>query len=134
MIPGRRRSHYRHLEEPERFPASEPMPWHSREHGGERSFTMNMARQTPLTRHLGGTVVAGAIAILLAGSVAPTAEARPRHVANGYIDMCLDTGGDPYYFEYWGAWAVGCEYVSVTTGTNDDDVASEQITASRDRD
>jgi hypothetical protein len=93
---------------------------------------MTIARKTQLTRHLGGSAIAGAIALLLTGSMATTADARPRHMANGYIEMCLDTGGDPYFFEYWGAWAVGCEYIDVTTGTNDD-VASEQITDTGDR-
>lgn len=92
---------------------------------------MTIAMKTRPTRYLGGIAAAGAVALLLAGSTATTTEAR-RASPNAEIKMCFESGGDPFYFEYWGAWAVGCEYVSVTTGTNDD-VASEQITTTDDR-
>jgi hypothetical protein len=93
---------------------------------------MTRLEKSQSMRHLGRIAVVGAAAVTLAGAMPTTTEARPMHPANGEIQICMETGGDPYLFEYWGVWAVGCEYITVTTGTSDD-VASEQITATRDR-
>src|SRR3954454_8685790 len=96
---------------------------------------MTISQKTQLTRLFGRIAVVGAAGLTLASAIPTTTEARPRqpHRANGEIEICMGSGGDPYLFEYWGVWAVGCEYTSVTTGTWDD-VASEQITATDDRD
>jgi hypothetical protein len=69
---------------------------------------MMIVTRATMTQRLGRIVVAGVVALLLVGTVATTAEALPRRVAQGYIDLCFDTGGDPLFFDFGGVWAVGC--------------------------
>jgi hypothetical protein len=73
--------------------------------------------EAPAARRLGRIAAVGAVALLLAGSAAATAAARPKGNPNAEIDMGFRSNGDPYSFEFAGVWAVGCAYVNVNTGT-----------------
>ncbi len=64
----------------------------------------------------GRIATVGALALLLTGSAPTTAAAWPAHPANDHIQMCFESGGNPYYFEFAGVWAVGCEWSHVDVG------------------
>jgi hypothetical protein len=61
---------------------------------------------------IGRLAAVGAAALLLAGVVATSAEARPRSAAvsqvNGAIGLCFWVGGDPYVYEFPGSFSFGC--------------------------
>jgi hypothetical protein len=61
-----------------------------------------------VTQRLGRIAAVGAVALLLVGTVAPTAEALPRQAANIFVDLCIGDGGNPLVFDFGGVWAVGC--------------------------
>ncbi len=82
--------------------------------------TMTASRKRFLIQPFGRIAAVGAATLLLAGSLAPSVAARPRNPANSYIQMCFESNGNPYYFEFAGVWAVGCEYAdrdNVDTGS-----------------
>jgi hypothetical protein len=74
---------------------------------------------TGTARRIGRIAAVGAVALLLAGSAAPAAEARWRD-ADAAMEECERAGGEAYYFEFMGVWAVGCEYVTVDIGSHSD--------------
>ena len=68
-------------------------------------------------RTIGRMTAAGAVALLLAGSKAAPAEARPPMRAYWAIADCEDAGGDAFYFNLGGIWAVSCHKGGQTTLT-----------------
>lgn len=81
---------------------------------------MMTGMRTRLTGPMGRIAAVGALALVLAGTVASPATASMKG-ANAAIDLCFQSGGDPTPFEFAGVWAVGCKYLDgtdqVDTGT-----------------
>jgi hypothetical protein len=72
-----------------------------------------------MMRTIGRLAAVGAVALLLAGSTAPTAEARVPMKAYWLMEDCEAAGGESYYFSFYDQWGVGCKKgkkVTVVTG------------------
>lgn len=73
---------------------------------------MNVA--APARRRIVQVAAVGAIALVLAGTVASPADAMRRRDAvidaNNAIGTCFDNGGDPNSYEYGGAIFVSCTW------------------------
>jgi hypothetical protein len=82
---------------------------------------MRISMPARMARRMGQIAAVGAVALLLVGSAAAPAAAKPRHIANAHIDACFDNGGEVYTFYYLGVWGVGCTFPSgaewVVTGS-----------------
>jgi hypothetical protein len=70
-----------------------------------------------MMRTIGRLAAVGAVALVLAGSAAAPAAAMPRRDPSVAINQCVKHGGEAYYFEFAGVWAVGCRFVTADAGT-----------------
>jgi hypothetical protein len=61
--------------------------------------------------------MAGAMALILAGSMAATTEAKPRG-ANALIATCFEANYDPYIFEFMNVVGVACPDMPNAVETN----------------
>lgn len=77
----------------------------------------------PVGRRIGRIAAVGAVALVLAGTMAAPAEAMRRRDAVGGANMaigyCFNGGGDPNSYEYGGTIYVSCTYDDGSVDTLD---------------
>jgi hypothetical protein len=78
----------------------------------------------PVGQRIARIAAVGAVALVLAGAVAPVAEAARRdavRAANHAVGLCFHNGGNPDAYEYGGTIYVSCTWEDGSVDTLDYD-------------